>query len=295
MYTLVSAPVLGFDLARLGGGDRVAAVLRRALVLDSADVAVLARFARDDAGRAADWTAVDEAAGRRRLAAQAVLAFAASAGAGGPAATIPPAVVDHLERAPLGTLDALLHCLREDVLTTAAPGDLHGPAGIRATGVLADALACAYLDGLPDGVRRRLGAPWVAASRRLPERAADLGPQADRVHDVLRRAASLTARDLTRLERGAETWRCGPSRWGAAVHDATWAVHLQGRLVAAATAQLLLVEAVHAGGAPVPLLARGGWNLLSGAMQGLVVADLLGTGTLSRLLGPYAEALGPPF
>src|SRR5205814_456454 len=43
MYSLVSTPVLGFDLTRLGGGAATAEVLLRALCLGEGDLPVLAR------------------------------------------------------------------------------------------------------------------------------------------------------------------------------------------------------------------------------------------------------------
>ncbi|MDP9398185.1 MAG: hypothetical protein M3P96_10355, partial [Actinomycetota bacterium] len=55
MYSLVSTPVLGFDLVRLPGGHRVAAVLRRALALAPEDLPVLAAAHDDGPGRAAAW------------------------------------------------------------------------------------------------------------------------------------------------------------------------------------------------------------------------------------------------
>ena len=48
MYSLVSAPVLGFDLTRLGGGSATAEVLLRALRLGVGDLPVLAQRLPDE-------------------------------------------------------------------------------------------------------------------------------------------------------------------------------------------------------------------------------------------------------
>jgi hypothetical protein len=44
---------------------------------------------------------------------------------------------------------------------------------------------------------------------------------------------------------------------------------------------------------PVADRAAGAWSLLSGAVQALVVRDLLDTDTTHRLLSAYLLALGP--
>ena len=66
-----------------------------------------------------------------------------------------------------------------------------------------------------------------------------------------------------------------------------------GRVRAAAAAQLMLVQAVEQAGVPVADRAGGVWNLLSGAVQALVVRDVLDGPTLYRLLDPVVSALGP--
>jgi hypothetical protein len=77
------------------------------------------------------------------------------------------------------------------------------------------------------------------------------------------------------------------------VHSASWAAYLSGRIRAAAAAQLLLVQAIDEGGVPVADRAAGVWSLASGALQALVVRDLLDVDTTHRLLAPYLQALGP--
>jgi hypothetical protein len=77
------------------------------------------------------------------------------------------------------------------------------------------------------------------------------------------------------------------------VHSASWSVFVAGRVRASAAAQLMLVQAVERAGIPVGERASGVWNLLSGAVQALVVRDVLDGPTLYRLLDPVVTALGP--
>jgi hypothetical protein len=110
---------------------------------------------------------------------------------------------------------------------------------------------------------------------------------------MLTRLRTAGPSDLARLARAAEVSRKAPADWSAAVHGASWAVYMSGRVRAAAAAQLMLVQAVDDAGVPVADRAAGVWNLLSGTVQALVVRDALDTGTAHRLLEPYVRALGP--
>ncbi len=56
---------------------------------------------------------------------------------------------------------------------------------------------------------------------------------------------------------------------------------------------MLLVQAIDTAAIPLPDRAGGIWNMLSGAVQALVVRDLLDTATAHRLLAPVVAALGP--
>jgi hypothetical protein len=105
VYSLVSAPVLGFDLTRLGGGSATAEVLLRALCLTREDLPVLAAQLPDEGIRAPLWVAVDEAALRMPT-------LRGVADADDPAGSL--ALV---ERAPIGSLDSLLRCVRYDVMS----------------------------------------------------------------------------------------------------------------------------------------------------------------------------------
>jgi hypothetical protein len=203
-----------------------------------------------------------------------------------------------LHRAPIGSLDALLRCLRYDVLDWTW-SHLDGRAaqredGVRATALLCDAVVACYLrESLPPVVRRRLAAGWVGAARRLPVRPADLGPQHLAVSRLLDRLRTTRGTDAIRLEYAADRARRSRIDWAQAMHSASWAVYLSGRLRAAAAAQLLLVLAVDGAGVPVASRAAGVWNAMSGAVHALVVRDLLDAATTHRLLEPYLAALGP--
>ncbi len=296
MYSLVSAPVLGFDLARLPGGSSVAEILLHALSLTQSDLSTVSATRTDDWERAALWQDVDAAAQERRNLGEQAKSLAV------------------IETAPLGTLDGLLHCLRYDVLdwtwgggnastkrqpvhptpATRVPRQRQSPTATRATAVLSDAAAAAYLrELLPDESHRRLLAPWEAAVKELPAAAHDLGPYAADVERLLARVGTLDEAAQQRLIRVSENARPGLSDWAPAVHSASWAIFLAGRVRAAAVAQLRLVQAIDAAAVPVGDRAGGVWNLLSGAVQALVVRDLLDSPTSRRLLDPYFTAIGP--
>ena len=295
MYSLVSAPVLGFDLARLPGGSSVAEILLYALTLTQSDLGTVAATRADDWERAALWQDVDAAAQERRNLGEQAKSLAV------------------IETAPLGTLDGLLHCVRYDVLdwtwgssastkrqpthptpASRVPRQRQSPTATRATAVLSDAAAAAYLrDLLPAESHRRLVAPWETAAERLSDPAPDFGPYHADVERLLARVATLDEAEQQRIIRVSENARPGLSDWAPAVHSASWAIFLAGRVRAAAAAQLRLVQAIDAANVPVGDRAGGVWNLLSGAVQALMVRDLLDSATSRRLLDPYFTAMGP--
>ncbi|SDF93853.1 hypothetical protein [Klenkia brasiliensis] len=77
-----------------------------------------------------------------------------------------------------------------------------------------------------------------------------------------------------------------PSAWTAALHEACWAASLSGRLRSSAGAQLLGVLAFRSAGLGRREVLAGTWSVLSGALQGAVVGDLLSTGSLALLQAP---------
>jgi hypothetical protein len=285
MYSLASAPVLGYDLTRLTGGPATAEVLLRALRLDHEDLAVLAGQLPGDSTRVELWRDVAEAT--RHMPSLQTLAEVE-----------PGHMLDLVTTAPIGTLDSLLHCVRHDVMawtwTGPAPGR-QDPVAERATALLCDAVAATYLrDLLAPLTRRGLAAAWVASMRRLPAAApVDLGPHHYAVTALLERLRTLRPAEIPRLEHTAEDWRGNPMGWPTAMHSASWGAYLAGRIRTAAAGQFLLVQAVDAAAIPLGVRAAGGWNLLSGAVQALIVRDLLDQQTAHRLMAPVVAALGP--
>jgi hypothetical protein len=270
----------------------VAAVLRRALTLAATDLAVLAAVHRDDAARDAAWLSVS--AGTRdslRDLGAGLAAVEAAAGGTGTQQTL-----RQLARAPIGTLDGLLTCVRTDLFgwTWRTVDDLsvQDELPARAVAVVCDAVAGCYAgDDVGPEHRRRLAGPWAQAIRHLPERAADLGPSGHDVTGLLARVRHLDAADLAALRAASEQSARG-REWATAVHEASWAVHLAGRIRPAAAAQFELVESFRAAGLPLADAAGGTWNLVSGALQAVMVRDLLDSDTTHRLLGPVIRAIG---
>jgi hypothetical protein len=286
MYSLVSAPVLGFDLTRLGGGSATAEVLLRALRLGAMDLPVLAERLPDEGVRGPLWVEVEGAA--RRMPSLRNMTKDDPAGA-----------LQLVERAPIGTVDSLLTCLRYDVMAWTWEGTgrdaRQSEQASAATALLCDAAVASYLrDILDETTRRMLGAGWVSALRKLPTGPPiDLGPHHYAVSALLDRLRSIGPNDVTRLVTSAEDARRTAGGWSPAVHSASWAAYLSDRVRTAAAAQMLLVQAVDTAAIPLADRAGGVWNMLSGAVQALVVRDLLDTATAHRLLSPVVAALGP--
>jgi hypothetical protein len=286
MYSLVSAPVLGFDLTRLSGGSATADVMLRALRLQTADLSLLAERLPDEGVRGPLWVEVESAA--RRMPSLKNMSKDDPAGS-----------LALVERAPIGSVDALLTCLRYDVMSWTWQGTgrdaQQTETAAAATALLCDAAVASYLREVLDAdSRRRLGAGWVAAMRKLPVGAPiDLGPHHYAVSALLDRLRSLRNSDLNRLNASAEDARRNTGGWSPAVHSASWAAYLSDRVRTAAAAQMLLVQAVDTAAIPLADRAGGVWNMLSGAVQALVVRDLLDTSTAHRLLSPVVAALGP--
>jgi hypothetical protein len=271
--------VLGFDLVRLEGGPAAAEVLLGALALAPEDLPVLARCVPGDHVRLPLWQEVSEADRRQRS-------------VRGLVGLDPEIALNLLRSAPIGTLDGLLHCLRHDVLDWTRSDGVHAAP---AAALLSDALVASYLRSeLPALTRRALALGWVTAVRRLPARPADLGPQHRAVAGILDQLGAAAPSQLDRLAAAASAREQAPAGrdWAAAMHSATWAIYLAGRVRPAAAAQLRLVLAIRSAGARVNQLAAGGWNAASGAVQALLVRDMLDTDLMRQLIAPYRFAFG---
>src|SRR3954453_517269 len=160
MYSLVSAPVLGFDLTRLSGGSATAEVLLRGLRLQTADLPVLAERLPDEGVRGLLWVEVESAA--RRMPSLKGLSKDDPAGS-----------LALVERAPIGTVDSLLTCLRYDVMAWTWNGTgrdaQQSETAAAATALLCDAAVASYLrEVLDNDSRRMLGAGWGWGVRKLP-------------------------------------------------------------------------------------------------------------------------------
>jgi hypothetical protein len=303
VYSLVSAPVLGFDLTRLDGGAAAADVLLRALTVAADDLPVIAAAQPDEWSRVGHWLDVDSAARtRRRVSATATSGPVKTAGGTAEGAKERSAdladTLAALERAPIGTVDGLMHLVRHDVFDWTWRRHAGGLSQIKpadkAVGVVCDAAAAAYLwEMLPDATRRDLTAPWRTVLGTLPQRAVDLGPQATAVNALIERVGNLSPQMVRKLGAASGKARPALADWAQAVHSASWSVFVAGRVRASAAAQLMLVQAVEKAGVPVADRASGVWNLLSGAVQALVVRDVLDGPTLYRLLDPVVSVLGP--
>ena len=302
MYSLVSAPVLGFDLARRRGGQHVAAVVRAALELGPGDLPVVAAGRHGDppgaTGHDDAWLAVARFEGQRREVVSLLGDVHDAAGTG--IASAMAITLHELEIAPLGSLASLLQCVRTDVFdwTWRRAGDvsLQSPTAERAVSVVCDAVAAAYWYGFLDPVdRQRLAAPWARAQRLLAavrEPAEVVLPAG--VERLVERLSRLDARDVAQL-RAASTALTdqarGTSAWAQSVHEASWAVHLTGRVRAAATVQMLGVEALAQSGVSATDAATGVWNTVSGALTAELVSDVLADELVQELRDPLTRSL----
>jgi hypothetical protein len=286
-YSLVSAPVLGFDLVRRETGSTVAALLLGALEVGDAELPALAA-AYDGRG---DWQ--DDAPGGATTEG---MTDALRTSTSLLATDRPADALSVLERASVVGPDGLSHFVRNDVFDWT--WDLEGSVPVqsetaeRAVAAVCAAVGAAYEGDLPTGhpVVERLLCPEVGGVLDAETR---LGPCHDEVRTFLERLSALDGGDLEAIRRAAD--RSQRRRWGQgwadAVHSATWAAHLSDRIRQAARAQLHTVRVLADGPLSVTDLATGSWNLLSGAAQALVVRDLLDEGTTAHLVAPVTSAL----
>lgn len=277
-YSLVNMPVLGFDLCRLAGGTELAEILLRTLRLEASHLSDLAAVPRAPRPRPTAAPALAGALAELREWQRDPHSPDASVRA-----------VRTLERSLLGDFDALVRLVRDDILSwtwhETGPVRFQHPDAVAATDLVVDLLAAAYGDAperLPEVPHVTAGGPPVAHD-------IDLGPCGDQVRATLDGIASITPSraDALRAAAGGS----GRSRWAGAVHDASWAVYLAGRLRPAAAAQLLAVRAFAAAGFTARDGAYGVWNVISGAVQAAVVADMVSEDTAELLTAAVRGAL----
>lgn len=296
MYSLVNAPTVAFDLARMPTGASVATVLLEALAIQTApgtegpDLSAFDPADATDVRRAAAWLEVSALSGRpplgdamsaaRQFVDEALNGVDLSTAAG--RSTLEPMVRD-LSTGSFGGLDDLLRLLRLEILD-------ESPTHVVA--LASDAIAAAYGGRrLADDVRTQLGAPWIAAVRSLPAIPADLGPFAREVRTVLDRVVTLTETEIAVVLTASAA---AGSDWSRRMHAAAWAAYLSGRLRPAATAQFQAVRALRALGMErADVAARSGlWNAVSGCVQAVTLHDLLDEVTYGVLVAPWESAVG---
>lgn len=299
--SLVSAPIVGFDLVRHPRGRAVADLLLWGLTIRPADLAVfdeVAAAAATDAAateaRSAGWAEVR--ATQQRLGAGVLhgtaLTPAAGALGGGSGAPGIGSMLESLRNSLIMDLDDLEHLIRNDILNPRYLGAPEGADATTAADVLLDAVVAEWVDGLDAGTRSALRAAYVAVRTRLGSAGVDVGPCAGQVHGVLDRLRRFSPDDCARLRMINDLLGSGGSAWAEAVHEASWAALTTDRIRSAAAAQLLTVEAFVDSGLTPADGAEGVWNLVSGHVHAGVVADVLPAAT-QELLGKGWRAAQP--
>lgn len=291
MYSLVSAPVLGFDLVRREGGAAVASLMLAALDLTEDDLPAVAEAyasaADPSTASIPDLLVLDAATSD-----PADLSSALRAGSALVAMDRAHEALALLERTCVVGRDGLEHFIRYDVFgwtwTTGGGAPRQSPVAAAAVTAVCGAVGAAY-DRLPGGAVADL--LRTCRVERSDEHGERLGPNGREVAALVQRLRRLGPEDPQRLSAAADRMR--GEDWAGAVHSATWAAHLADRIRDTARAQLLAVEALGDSCLSVTELATGAWNLVSGAVQALVVRDLLDEETADGLLRELEAALGP--
>jgi hypothetical protein len=312
MLSLLNGSALGFDLVRLQHGPAVADVVLSALAVRPEDLEHLAGSLTDGhpaavapAGRRPRRTAPRPSVltprsdlpngtavhppGELRL-----RDVPARAGAPGKGDTSVSVLASLLRSATVGSLESLVALLRREVFAWTWQGTTDGgalasrtaEAGELQTTCLA-AVSAAY--GAVDLQAPRVAealSRWTMLYARLPRRSVPLGPQQAQLAVLLARIQALSP---TQVREVVDAYhRHQPAQlWAPAMHEATWAAYLSGRVAAAAAAQLHLVSAVRSAQVSLDDVAGGFWNAVSGAVSALVVSDLLDDVSCDLLLARY--------
>jgi hypothetical protein len=291
-YSLVSAATLGFDLVRLPAGRSVADVLLAGL---GAHAGSLSALAAAHPGRSLDLGERRALALRYRKARELAVTVpqvrqvAASVEAGERAALL----VAQLETGTIGDAITIERLVRDDVLGPEhlARGFLLDDELHESSDVLADAALGYWAAGvLPPLVRRELTAPFDRVLERggveVPPVGADLGPAAVELAEFLDALRSLDGAGRDRWRRVVDEARSQQRSWAAAMHEASWAAHVSGRLRSVAAAQLHAVQAFVDAGFGVHDGAAGVWNAVAGCVQGIALHDLVDEASLAVLMAP---------
>jgi hypothetical protein len=287
-YSVVGAPAVGFDLARLPGGARVASVLRTALTADASAVAALSSC-HPGPVRASWWHACTRVPADSL---QDVLPAVAPA-LGDTAAS--GALLHRLESGLLGDLDALDRLVRHDLLDWtwihAGAVSTQDPVAADAADVLVDAAVAAFAgDEVDATTRRAMTVPFLSARPGIRDESVPVG-----VEDVDARLDRLARAD----DRTRAAWRAvvddrrrSTAQWAPAMHQATWALAVAERLRPAFDAQMAAVAAFARAGFTAHDAAYGVWNAVSGVVQASMVGDLLPAADADVLLAPWRAVHG---
>jgi hypothetical protein len=291
-YSLVSAATLGFDLVRLPAGRSVADVLLTGL---GAHAGSLSALAAAHPGRSLDRDERLTLAVRSRKARElaAVVPQVRQVAAGVAAGERAALLVAQLETGTIGDAATIERLVRDDVLGPEhlARGFLLDDELDESSDVLADAAVGYWAAGvLPPLVRRDLTAPFDRVLERgtveIPPVGADLGPAADELAVFLDSLSAIDAAGRDRWRRIVDEGRAQQRSWAAAMHEASWAAHVSGRLRAVAAAQLHAVRAFVDAGFGVHDGAAGVWNAVAGCVQGIALQDLVDEASLAVLIAP---------
>ncbi|WP_243056787.1 hypothetical protein [Nocardioides sp. SR21] len=288
-YSVVGAPALAFDLARLPGGDQVSGVLRAALTATADDVERLAACHPGLPTRST-WLRVRDIAIETTENVADVLPLAGEAI--DEAAAGETRLLRRLETGLLGDVDALDRIIRRELLdwTWLRSGELavQDPAAAEAADVLADAAFAGYLrDRLPEDARRAMAVPFLRAG--VPTRDATVPTGVPDVDEVLTVLAGADDAVRRRWRAVVDDLRLHTGQWAPAMHQATWALSLTDRLRLACDAQLAGVIAFRRAGFSARDAAYGVWNALSGVLQASAVGDVLPAAEADVLLRPWRE------
>jgi len=280
--SLVSAPVIGFDLVRHPAGAAIAGTLVWALSLGPRDLPLFADGPADPTASGRSWQRLLQV---RDALGPGALHGSQLAPVEQPGASSLQAMIVSLRRSLIADLDDLEHLIRGDVLawatesasTRSAPTEQTSwPETVElAAGSVLAAVAADWVDGVERAVRDELAAPARRVREQTADREPDVGPNAQQLHRMLEVLRRLDPGGRRRLREVNALLGPGGSAWAQAMHEASWAALTTGRIRAAATAQLLAVQAFVTGGLDAADGAEGVWNLVSGQVHALVVADVL--------------------
>jgi hypothetical protein len=293
-YTLVSAATLGFDLVRLPAGRAVAGVLLAGL---QADDAALARLAAAHPARGLERDQRLTLAVRSRRAREMAVAVPRVRGAAATGTAVDRAavLVEQLEQGTLGDAPNLERLLREDVLGAEHPAAELFPADLlaEAADVLADAAIGYWAAGvLPPLVRRELTASFDRVADAVPPagpETLELGAAGEELVRFLDGLRALDDAGRARWRAAVDEGRAERRPWATAMHEASWAAHVSGRIRVLATAQLHAVQAFLDGGFDRHDGAGGSWNAVAGCVQAIAMGDLLGEDALTVLRAPLTR------